>query len=101
MILKGRNTSSIWLGVVFVGLSDRSHLVDILRAKKNERIFNIDGEINYWNLTRCYYVRFSDTRDEQFQADGWFKVPSSVLFIRAIFFSVVVRDVICQDSTRD
>ena len=33
--------------VIFIGLNDRSRLVDILRHKQNEKIFNIDGEIKY------------------------------------------------------
>ena len=39
---------------------ERSRLVDILRHKKNEKIFNIDGEIKYLNLTRCYYGEFQN-----------------------------------------
>ena len=44
----------------FIGLNDRSRFVDILRIKKNEKIFNIDGEIKYLNLTRCYYGEFQN-----------------------------------------
>ena len=33
--------------VVFIGLNDRSHSVDIITVKKNEKLLNIDGEISY------------------------------------------------------
>ena len=62
--------------VVFIGLIDRSHLVDIFRHKKNGKIFIIDGEINYWNLTRATMVDFHCAPHEYIQENDYFQVTS-------------------------